>query len=67
MIITRQSILSGIVREMDFDITEGDLQDWKDGALIQDVMPHLTSDEREFIMTGITPDEWDAMVSEEEK
>jgi hypothetical protein len=23
-------------------------------------MPNLTADEREFIMTGITPDEWDA-------
>jgi hypothetical protein len=22
-------------------------------------MPELTADEREFIMTGVTPDEWD--------
>ena len=34
---------------------------WVDGALIQDVMPHLKPEEREFLMTGITPAEWDAM------
>ena len=25
---------------------------------IQEAMPHLTPDEREFIMTGITAEEW---------
>lgn len=27
-------------------------------GLIQDVLPYLTPSEREFIMTGITEDEW---------
>jgi hypothetical protein len=31
---------------------------WERGVLIQDAMPHLSPDEREFLMTGITPDEW---------
>jgi hypothetical protein len=29
-------------------------------------MPHLTPDEREFIMTGITEEEWDELFSEDE-
>jgi hypothetical protein len=29
--------------------------------LIQDAFPFLSNDEREFIMTGITPDEWNEM------
>jgi hypothetical protein len=28
---------------------------------VQNAMPHLSADEREFIMTGITPTEWDEM------
>jgi hypothetical protein len=26
--------------------------------MIDQAIPHLTADEREFIMTGITPEEW---------
>jgi hypothetical protein len=38
-----------------------DYQKWVDGALIQDALPYLTADEREFLMTGITPDQWKKM------
>ena len=31
---------------------------WQNGKSIQNAMPYLTADEREFIMTGITPEEW---------
>lgn len=31
------------------------------GALIQDVYPTLTADQREFIKTGITPELWEKM------
>ena len=30
-------------------------------GLIQNIFPDLTPDEREFIKTGVTPDEWDNM------
>jgi hypothetical protein len=35
--------------------------------LIQDFFPELTSDEREFLMTGVTPDEWNQMFPDEEE
>lgn len=35
------------------------------GALIQNAFPFLTPDQREFLMTGITPDEWDDLFSED--
>jgi hypothetical protein len=35
--------------------------------LIQDFFPELTSDEREFLMTGVTPDEWNQMFPVEEE
>ena len=61
MKITRTSRISGNTNVMYLDITQEALNAWVDGALIQDVMPHLKPEEREFLMTGITPAEWDAM------
>jgi len=60
MIITRQSILSKKISTMDIDVSHEQIAQWEGGMLIQNAMPHLCEDEREFIMTGITPDEWDA-------
>lgn len=59
MEITKRSPFSGNLNTMDLDVTEAQLERWNNGELIQDVFPHLTADEREFIMTGITPEEWD--------
>ena len=58
MIIKRVSPLTGRENTMDIDVTVEQLIQWKEGRLIQDVMPSLTPDEREFIMTGYTPEDW---------
>lgn len=36
---------------------------WKNGAKIQDALPGLSADDREFLMSGTTPAEWDAAFS----
>ena len=37
---------------------------WQQGeGLIQNMFPNLNADDREFLMTGITPEQWDAMFS----
>jgi len=39
--------------------------DWQmRGLYVQDAFRNLTASEREFILTGITPEEWDAMFKE---
>lgn len=43
---------------MNLDVTAEQIAAWQAGGLIQNVMPHLTPDEREFLITGITADEW---------
>jgi hypothetical protein len=58
MKITRKSPFSGKVNEMEIPVTEDQLKDWQSGTLIQNAMPNLTPDQREFLMTGITPEEW---------
>ena len=60
--ITRRSPLTGKTNTMSLDISEGSLLAWKGGMLIQDAMPNLSADEREFVMTGITPYEWEEYI-----
>ena len=60
MKITRTSRLTGNTSVMDLPITQAQLDAWVDGELIQNAMPHLNADQREFVITGITPAEWQA-------
>ena len=66
MEITRISKYSGIMRTRLLDITEEQLDDYTRGALIQSAFPNLTDEEREFFLTGITPNEWAEMFSKKE-
>ena len=43
------------------------LQQWLRGALIQDVFPKASSEEREFIVSGLTPEAWDEIFGESEE
>jgi hypothetical protein len=61
MKITRTSRLTGKTSVMDLKITQAQLDAWVDGMLIQDAMPQLPPEHREFLMTGITPAEWNEM------
>jgi hypothetical protein len=42
------------------------MRDWENGTLIQLAMPNLTPDQREFIMTGVTSEEWADEFSEDD-
>lgn len=60
MIIERTSPLTGKKHKRDLDITLTQLNLWESKRLlIQDAFPDLSAEDREFIMTGITPEEWD--------
>jgi len=45
----------------EIDVTQSQLDRWQAGELIQNVMPHLSADDREFLMTGLTPEDWEEM------
>jgi hypothetical protein len=64
MLIKRVCSFSGEVKRQYIAVTQDQLDDWLSGVLIQNAMPHLTADEREFIMTGITPDVWEELFAE---
>lgn len=59
MKVQRKSVLDGKIYEMDIDITD---KEWElytqNNQLIQHAFPHLSQDEREFLISGITPQKW---------
>ena len=69
MKVTRTSFYSGITRTLDLDITEAQMEAYQTGTLIQNAFPDLSDADREFIITGVTGEEWIEMfgdISEDE-
>lgn len=66
MKITRTSQASGVTRTRDMDVTPEQIELWEEGMHIQDAAPHLSDADREFLMTGITAEEWDEAFPDDE-
>lgn len=62
MLITRKSLLSGITRTMDLPITQEQVDNYNRGELAQRAFPNLSAGEREFYISGSTPEEWDEVM-----
>ena len=66
--VKRRSDLTGKVSSRELDITENQYTDFmrrrREGTtdLIQNEFPDLSLDDREFIKTGATPEEWDRLI-----
>ena len=59
-VIQRKSGLSGEINKIWLpSLTQEQYDAWRNGALIQRAMPQLDADQREFLKTGITPEEWE--------
>ena len=66
MLITRTSPVTGLSRTFDLDVTADQIKEWENGALIQDIMPHLSPSQREFIISGCTPEDFDLLFPSED-
>jgi hypothetical protein len=62
--LERKSPLTGKVNSMEIEMNPADYLAWKQGELIQNALPYLSADEREFIKTGITASDWNTMYPE---
>lgn len=67
MIITRTSVFSNTTRSLDLPVTQQQLEHYAAGALLQNAFPNLTPDEREFIKSGVTAEEWEAIFGSDEE
>lgn len=63
MMVSRTSVLTGKEHVMDLDITLDQIVAYQAGTLLQNAFPHLSASEREFLKTGITPEEWNEFIA----
>lgn len=61
MQVTRTNPFTGEVVTREIAVTEAALAAWQNGHLIQEAMPTLSADDREFIKTGLLPEQWAAI------
>ena len=69
--IIRTSILDGELYHMEIPgVSTEDVVNFltnTNAPYIQDAFPNLDAGQREFILTGVTPEEWDKVMGEEEE
>ncbi len=66
--IKRESPLTGKTNFMLLDITISQLELWESGeGYIQNVMPNLNTNEREFLITGCTEEDWINLFGEDDE
>ena len=70
MLVTMTSSISGTQATLEINVTEEQLDRVfnrrANGELIQNIVPHLPQEEREFLISGITPQEWNNLFGERE-
>ena len=63
MNITKKSQLTGLESTLDINITLDELSRvenrFETKELLQNIVPNLSTGDREFLKTGITPDDWE--------
>jgi hypothetical protein len=70
IIVEAKNMMLNTWKEMSFDCTPeqftGGMRSYRAGAHVQDAFPFLNDEEREFLLSGITPAEWKATFGEDE-
>ena len=60
MKVSKVSLLTGKLNVMELNVTTEQLFEYQNTKkLVQNIFPHLTPGEREFLISGITPEEWE--------
>lgn len=63
--VTRTSPLTNKTITMTFCVYPSDVERYMNGTFIQVAFPYLSDDDREFILTGYTKEDWDKMFPDE--
>ena len=58
MEITRTSMITGATHTREVNCTPEQIALWESGTKIQDAMPDVPAPLREYVKSGITPEEW---------
>lgn len=69
MQVTKTSLLTGKTHTLELDITQEQFEESQRSIgmrrHMQDIVPHLSPDDREFLMTGTTAEEWNTVFPED--
>jgi hypothetical protein len=58
--VTRRSIFTQKLNTWELPVEMSRVEGWlHGGSLVQNAFPDLGADQREFLMSGATPEEWD--------
>lgn len=67
MQLTKISITTGKSNTMEIPISEKQYDAWLNSdRLVQEAFPFLTIDQLEFLISGMTPSEWDDLFADED-
>ena len=69
MLIFNKSIFTGKVSSMELDVTQEQIDEFNSTPRtrsIQQIFPNLTPDQREFMLSGSTPEEWNSLFPDTE-
>ena len=61
MKITKFNPCTGKTNTLEVPCTQEQLDAWRCGTLIQNAMPNVPHELREFLISGFTPGEWEGM------
>ena len=62
MIVTKTSPFTGKEQSMDLPVTQEQIDNHNNGMLAHRAFPDLPAEQREFLISGITPDEWNETI-----
>ncbi len=64
--VTRQSVLTRKMNTMKLPILQEhlDIYDKIGGFNVQDIFPQLDAEQREFLINGVTPQEWNKYIGD---
>ena len=67
--VTRRSVITKKMNTMELPITQENLDTYETvgDMLIQDAFPNLDKEQREFLRSAITPQEWNDTFGEEDE
>lgn len=61
MLVTRFSPFTGYTRSMELNISIADIEQLSAGVPSTTALAHLTEDEREFFISGISKEDWTSL------
>jgi len=65
--ITKTSTLTGVINSRTIELTQEQFDEIKseNGRVIPQIIPYHSTDDREFLISGCTPEEWEQFIDEE--